>query len=305
MPYLAYETPTLRGATAEMIAQADAIATEYAGQGYVITLRQLYYQFVARGLLANRQENYKRLGNAVKVGRYAGLIDWTHITDRTRNLARQSTWDTPEAIIQASASQFTRDWWPGQRHRPEVWVEKEALAGVVSPAAEAFQVPWLACKGYTSASEVWAAAQRFVRQRKHNLTPVVIHLGDHDPSGIDMSRDIRDRLAQFCLSHGQEPPEFVRVALNMPQIEEYRPPPNPAKTTDSRFEDYAGIYGDESWELDALPPDVLDTLIRDTIDGYITDRAAWGRWQEQQRRERDVLLAVADNWETVADEYGA
>jgi hypothetical protein len=307
VPKLIYEPlpPTTRQGTLDMIELADQIANEYARQGYTITLRQLYYQFVARGHLANLQANYKRLGNAVNLGRLGGRIDWNHVTDRTRNLASLPTWDSPSSIIDAAANGYRIDRWEGQLYRPEVWVEKEALAGVIGREADQQQAPYFACRGYVSQSEMWAAGMRFVRYRRNGLIPVVIHLGDHDPSGIDMSRDIQTRLALFCGGHGFEPPRFERIALNRDQIEQYDPPPNPAKQTDSRFEDYLAEHGDQSWELDALEPTVLADLVRQTVGRYVNDPDAWQARQDQQEHERADLLAVAHNWDDVTTDYGA
>src|SRR5262245_37159888 len=114
-----------------VIAQANAICAEYAAQGYDLTLRQLYYQFVARGLIANRQTEYKRLGDIIDEARMAGLLDWDYIVDRTRYLRTQNTWEHPSDIISASASQFRIDKWEHQPYRIEVWIEKDALVGVI------------------------------------------------------------------------------------------------------------------------------------------------------------------------------
>jgi len=118
-------------------------------------------------------------------------------------------------------------------------------------------------------------------------------LGDHDPSGIDMSRDIEERVTMFMDGNG--PLIFVRIALNMPQIEEYSPPPNPAKVTDSRFAKYQEEHGDESWELDALDPTVIDAIIREKILGY-RDEQKYDEQKAEEDMHKSNLRKAADRW---------
>lgn len=160
-----------------IIETASTICDEYVAAGYDLTLRQLYYQFVSRGLIANKDTEYKRLGSIINDARLAGLIDWNHITDRTRNLKSLSHWDKPGDIVKACAAQYRVDKWNSQQVRVEVWVEKEALAGVVQRPAERFDVPWFCCRGYVSQSEMWSAAQRLIEHTDHDQSVLVIHLG--------------------------------------------------------------------------------------------------------------------------------
>jgi hypothetical protein len=273
-----------------VIDQANEIIREYAAAGYDLTLRQLYYQFVSRDLLPNTQQSYKNLGSVVNDARLAGLIDWESITDRTRGVEALATWDGPENIVRACASQFRADRWETQPYFPEVWIEKEALAGVFERVCNELRVPYLSCRGYTSQSEMWRAGRRLGQATKRGKTPIVFHFGDHDPSGIDMSRDTVDRLEMF--SGGVE---FKRLALNMDQVQQYEPPPNPAKTTDARFAGYVAQYGDESWELDALEPDVLANLVRDAVSGII-DQEAWDESEQEEEEHRRLLGEVAERW---------
>jgi hypothetical protein len=194
---VAYERWAPTGDTAVVVEQANAICEAYAAQGYDLTLRQCYYQFVARGLIENTERSYKRLGTILNRARMAGMLDWSHIVDRTRNLESLTHWDDPAEILRAAARGFHVDTWSTQPTRVEVWVEKEALAGVVERAAEAWVCAYFSCRGYVSQSEQWAAAQRLRQYLVAGQRVVVVHLGDHDPSGLDMTRDIRDRLTTF------------------------------------------------------------------------------------------------------------
>ena len=265
-----FTSKAFRGSSRTIIDTANAICAEYAAQGYNLTLRQVYYQFVARGLLANKDQNYKRLGSIINDARLAGEMDWDYIQDRTRNVRGGfGGYLNPGQFIEEVVDSYVEPIWVDQHYRPEVWVEKDALVDVVARACGPDRVPHFSCRGYVSQSEMYAAAKRMERQLRRGRTPVVIHLGDHDPSGIDMTRDIRERLSLMAW----EPIEVRRIALTMEQIDQYQPPPNPAKLSDSRGAGYVEEYGYESWELDALEPTVLNALIQAEIDTLV-DRDA-------------------------------
>lgn len=286
----AFKDIRFRAESRKLIDTANTIIADYDAEGFNLTLRQLYYQFVSRAVIPNTEKSYKNLGSVINDGRLAGLIDWSAIEDRTRNLKGNSHWDSPAEIARTVVRAFYKDHWANQDHRIEVWVEKEALAGVAEAACRPLDVPYFCCKGYTSQSEMYVAAKRLIRCDNEGKTAVIIHLGDHDPSGIDMSRDIQDRLSMF--TEGQEI-IFKRIALNMDQIEQYAPPPNPAKMTDSRFASYMSEYGDESWELDALEPKLLVKLITDTVEEY-KDIDAWEEVEEEQAHGQSLLEKMAN-----------
>lgn len=277
-----------------IIDKASEIVAEYAAQGFVLTLRQLYYQFVARGLIQNKQTEYKRIGSIVNDARLAGLIDWDGIEDRTRNLRRPAAWDSPGAIIEAVGNQYKEDLWRDQEYRPEVWIEKDALVGVIEPVCDRWRLPYFACRGYTSQSEQYRAGKRFAHHRDAGQVPIVFHLGDHDPSGIDMTRDNEARVSMFAEAQVR----VMRLALNYAQVEQYDPPPNPAKDTDSRSPGYVEKFGPSSWELDALDPKVIDRLIDDAV-GKIMDLDLWGQAMKVEKKNRALIAKVATRWDDV------
>jgi hypothetical protein len=290
----AFETIKLQGKSLALIEKANAIIAEYQALGFTLTLRQLFYQFVSRQAISNTLAEYKRLGIVVKNGRRAGLIDWDAIEDRTRNVHRLSTWQAPSSIVEDCSEQYREDLWESQAFRPEVWIEKDALLGVIKGVCEEFPVPYFACRGNNSESEQYKAGKRFEEHLAGGLIPIVLHLGDHDPNGLDMSRDNRERLAMFA----RGTVEVRRLALNMDQIERYSPAPNSAKEADTRFEAYAAEFGPSCWELDALDPTVIADLIRTEIEGLI-DAAAWNLAKAQEDVNRAKLEDAAANWALV------
>lgn len=297
MPREAFIAKSFKRSSVETINQANTIIAEYQAMGYSLTLRQLYYQFVARGLMANDQKNYKNLGQLLSDARLAGLVDWSAMEDRTRNLAGGSWgYDSVSHYISDVESGYVTDLWEGQPHYVEVWVEKEALAGVVENACRDLRLAYFSCRGYVSQSEQYAAGKRFARKQREGKNCVVFHLGDHDPSGIDMTRDNSQRLDMFS----RMGVTVRRLALNMDQVEELNPPPNPAKETDSRAADYIANYGEHSWELDALSPDYINNLVAENVEALIDH----DRMQQQRDKEaagQGELSGLSANWDDIRD----
>jgi hypothetical protein len=288
-----YEDINFKSKAREQIRLANEIIEEYTADGFSLTLRQLYYQFVARGLLANTPLEYNRLGVTVSNARRAGLIDWDAIVDRTREIQSLANWEAPADIIKGAAQQFRFDLWDNQDTYVEVWFEKDALMGVFERPANLWRVPFFSCRGYVSDSSAWGAAMRIKEKIRTKRRVTVLHFGDHDPSGIDMTRDIKDRLALFGAY-----PVVRRIALNLDQVKQYSPPPNPAKETDSRFADYLANYGDESWELDALEPRILAKLFEEEVKGEI-NQAKFTRRRLDEQDARKELTLISDNYQKV------
>lgn len=299
MPKIAYGSKRFKSTTLAVIEQANKIIEEYAGMGYNLTLRQLYYQFVKQNLIPNEPREYDRLGRIISDARIAGLVDWDSIVDRTRGVLRNSHWNNPQRILNTSAAQYRIDKWARQPNYIEVWIEKDALRGVIAPICKELDLPYFSCRGYVSQSEMWRAAERIrVKQDEwHNHQAIILHLGDHDPSGIDMTRDIINRLNMFDADKDRE---FVvdRIALNMGQIIQYNLPPNPAKSQDARFKGYKDAYGSDSWELDALTPPQLVGLIRDAVLSY-RDEKLWQEALDLEDEDRRKLYAVANRWQEI------
>ncbi len=263
----------------EIIRTANAIIDKYMDMGLRLTLRQLYYQFVAHHGLPNQERSYKNLGRLLSEARLAGQVDWSAIEDRGRVPTVWSEWDTVEDRVAAALRSFRLPRWADQETYVELWVEKQALAGVLEPVASRHHVTLMVNKGYSSQSAMYEAANRF-KSLGEGKDKVLLYLGDHDPSGEDMVRDIRDRMETFCVWDL----EVEKLALTMDQVHQYNPPPNPAKMTDSRAPGYVAKHGDESWEVDALDPATLVALIEDAINQH-KDQDKWEAQLEDEKRQ--------------------
>lgn len=271
----------------------NAILDEYSAQGFDLSLRQLYYQLVARDHIENSPKSYKNLGNLVSNARLTGYIDWSMIVDRSRSQIINQHWDDPGHIVQAAAKSFQIDKWENQPIHMEVMVEKDALSGVLLPVTKRQDIYFTANKGYPSASLLYRMSKRLIYYLGLGKDIYILHLGDHDPSGMDMTRDLADRLELFT----GYPVNIQRLALNMDQIEQYNPPENPAKLTDTRANVYIQEYGYSSWELDALEPKVLAELVNNFVDEH-RDKSLWQEALDKETDMQQDLNTFADQWST-------
>ncbi len=292
-----FQSFNFRSGSLDTIEQANSIISEYQGQGFTLTLRQLYYQFVARGLIENTSQSYDKLGAVLTKARLAGMVSWTSIEDRGRGMVKVWGEATPEEVLDGIERGLVLDPWEGQDFHVEVWIEKEALHAVIERPCNQYRVGHTACKGYLSASEAWRSGKRFERAAAEGKKLVIIHLGDHDPSGLDMTRDNQERATLFSWNDV----EIERIALNFDQVQQYDPPPNFAKVTDSRAKGYIEEHGEYSWELDALEPKVINDLVKQAIQRRITDRAAWDAVFAEERERRTLLRKLPRNWDAVRE----
>ena len=285
----------------ELIDAVNDILTGYDTQ---LTLRQVYYRLVARGLIPNTRSNYTQLSSQLVKARENGEVDDSRFTDRSRQIMDVS-FDSPESFIKACRltleQRYVRRFWDSQPVYCEVWVEKDALSQVLAEAVYPFNTIVAPARGYGSYTYLQDAAQR-IRQRCDNGKPaVILHFTDHDPSGIDMARDLKDRLDKYCgwndfkrakIAHTEyERPkiEVRRIALTYHQVRQYDLIPNPVKGADCRSKGYISQYGEQCWELDAIEPNELIKLCQLAVDNLIEDKGAWLALKEQDISEREVL----------------
>lgn len=280
-----------------LIETINRICDSYAQQGFTLTVRQLYYQLVARNIISNDERSYKNTTSLVNDARLAGLIDWDAIEDRTRAFETRGHWESGQDFLDSVSPLYYVDMWEPQESRVFVIVEKEALVGVLSRICREYDVPLLAARGYPSVSVLREFAKTQILPHSQKQDIQILHLGDHDPSGIDMTRDLVDRLNLLCggTEYGRRF-SLHRLALNMEQIEENNCPPNPAKLTDSRSSSYVKTFGLESWELDALEPQYIVNLVEQNIKHHI-DENEWMRLENHIDDTRERLIDLGKDFE--------
>jgi len=292
-----------REETKNIVNNAEKYIDGMRAEGFDLTLRQLYYLFISKDSFPdswidpvtgskNMEKNYKNLGAIISKARLAGLIDWYSIEDRTRSVDTPFIWESMPQIINSVVSSYSLDKWAGQRYRVEVWVEKQALVEVIGKAANLYNCAYFACRGNVSQSALWQSSQRLSKYENDGVTPIILYLGDHDPTGIDIARDIRDRLKTFGLKFT----EVKWLALTMPQIKKLNVPSSPVKLKDSRSKGYIDLYGTDCWELDALRPQNLVELIQNNILKYL-DMDLYDEVLDKQDEGRNKLRHVADKFD--------
>jgi len=291
-----YIEKSFRQASLDLIDAMNAVLANYEAQGYTLTVRQLFYQLVTTNTIENTERQYKKVGALCRDARLTGLMDWDMIEDRTRSFVEKPHWTSGAAILQASADGYREDMWKHQGARVFCIIEKDALRGILEPVCNELDIPLMAARGYPSVSIMHSTAEdRIIPNAGQYI--IVLHLGDHDPSGLDMTDDIVKRLDLFS---GRSA-EVIRIALNMAQIEELKPPKNWAKLTDTRANDYIKKFGPSSWELDALSPDYLVQLVRSNAERFI-DWDEWGKTLERIKATKTKLKETADQWQQGAQQ---
>lgn len=261
----------------DVIAHIVQIVKEYDRDGYILTLRQLHYQLVTHNWIINHDTAYKKLGNILDDCRYAGIIDWDAIEDRGRiPYIPYSVRDVDHALND-TVEQYRLDRQRGQKNQVELWTEKDALSGILRRTTSNYHIQLVVNKGYTSSSALYNAYQRILANLREEKRTTILYFGDHDPSGLDMIRDIRDRLVlmlhkgRYEIDHDsiEEIFQVIAIGLTMAQIKQYKLPPNPTKLTDSRANKYIQKFGKTCWEVDALKPQVLTALVEKNIQAQI------------------------------------
>lgn len=284
--------------TAEKVfKQIDGIVDEYVMMGIKLTNRQLYYQLVGRDYIPNADEVYKRICTFLTNSRYGGLIDWEAIEDKDRIPEKHSEWDNVSSLVDSAIHSYRLPRWKDQEYYIELYCEKKAGISVLQPIANKWHIYFGFNKGYSSASAMYDLAKRIEEQLENEKRIVILYFGDHDASGLDMVRDITDRITEFLTKgpHGfsedyvEDMLEIFPVALTMEQIKKYGPPPNPAKITDPRAKKYIEEFGKVSWELDSLNALELRKIAEKSVLKYL-DKEKYDAWINREKKEKQALI---------------
>lgn len=279
--------------SSEIVKAVREITSKYRTK---MTLRQIYYRLVARNLIPNNLNSYKNLSRILVSAREKGEIAANIMEDRGREThGGDYPEDTPEEFIRRRLGNLNGCWnyfsntmWANQEEYLEVWVEKDALSRLVSSATEPYKVMTCVGRGYSSYTYVSDAVNRFIEKQDKSCT--IIYVGDLDPSGLDITRDLGRRLSDYGADHVT----VKRIALDHDQVDQYDLPPAPVKLTDARAEKYIAKHGKNVWELDALEPPVLQEIIKTEIASHI-DADAWSESIEAIRSGREEIAEKITN----------
>jgi len=233
------------------------------GYNFPLTLRQIYYQLVAKQIIHNLQKYYAKLSRLCVIGRDMGYLSEDSFADRLRELQKPSSWTDLSDFGDTVKSAYQKDKWINQDNYIEVWTEKDALRGVISPITDKWDVGLLVVRGQVSRTAIYEAYQRYREKQDEGKKCYLFYFGDFDPSGLSIFNSLRERISSF--GDGLLSINFERIALTPEQINEYNLPQDPAKKSDPNYNRFMAEYGDNVVELDSLPPNVLRNLVDDSI----------------------------------------
>jgi hypothetical protein len=255
-----------------------------------MTVRQVFYQAVGRGLIDKTEGEYKQtIVRLLTDMRRAGEIPFDWIADNTRWMRKPRTYSSLHGMLELTKETYRRALWDNQKSYVEIWLEKDALAGVIYAETKAWDVPLMVTRGYPSVSYLHAAASSISDQGKPAF---LYYFGDHDPSGRDITRVTEAGLREFA---GDAHIQFQRVAVTEEQIVRWKLPTRPTKTTDSRKKNFEG----ESVEVDAISSTNLKELIRACIEPHI-DQEQLARLKKIERQERELLDQIVGAYGVMA-----
>lgn len=246
-----------------------------------MTVRQVFYRMVSEGQIGKTEAEYKNtVTRLLAEMRLAGEMPFSWLADNTRWMRKPAAYDSLEAMLKASEEAYRRDLWANQAAYVEVWLEKDALSGVLYEVTAPWDVPLMVTRGYPSLSYLHTAAEAIRAARR---PAYLYYFGDHDPSGLDIPRNVEDRLREFA---PEAEIHFTRLAVTPRQIEEMSLPTRPTKRTDSRAKSFRG----ESVEVDAIPPRTLRAMAKAAIEAHI-EPTAYAALRRAEEEEREAIRA--------------
>jgi len=235
-----------------------------------LTLRQIYYQLVGKGYIENNVSQYGMLSKLLKHARIDGFISWEDVEDRVRAYHDLTGWRSSTTFIERSVEGFLqgyqRDLIQSQDKYLEIWIEKDALSSLFTRVAQAYTVPVVVCRGFSSVSFLNEYRTRL--RRNSNRQPVLLYFGDFDPSGVEMLTAMETTLKDEL---GVANVVFKRIGLLREDIYTYRLPhsPDALKKSDTRAKKHIAEYGEIAVELDALPPNILLDKVKQAIEAEL------------------------------------
>lgn len=297
-----------RGKAAKTIAIGEAADRVLDKSRWPMTLRQTYYALVSSGVIPKTENAYRQLGTIVKDLREDGKIPWEWVVDNNRVVNAARTWNGLQGLLDDAALMYRRDLMRNQDVAIQVWAESDSIGSVIANVARRYAIPTYIGRGYSSRGYLWEAAKDIVEASDAGKQTVVLHVGDYDPSGEDIFRDVEESLGIYATAQDYGcsvasirddikngivgMPEYLtvrRIALTPDQIERHRLPTRPPKAKDRRL---ASFSGTGTVEVEALPVDVLLGIVEDAILDYI-DEDALEVARIAEKSEREIAARIA------------
>lgn len=266
-----------------LLSQVQEVIESY---DFALTLRQIYYQLVAKQIIPNEQKYYLKLSRLCVVGRDQGILPEEAFADRLREVDKPSSWLDLGDFMNTVRRAYRKDAWDDQNCYVEIWTEKDALRGVITPVTHNFDVSLLVVRGQVSRTAIWESYERFKRRIKDEKECYLFYFGDFDPSGMSIYNSLMERLINYG-PYGKNM-YFDRVALTPEQIATYNLPQDPAKQSDPSYKKFVAEFGDNVVELDSLPPNALRDLIKKCIVQKI-DFGTLNEVKEVEGKEQAML----------------
>lgn len=263
---------------AEFLSAVNAIVDS---EESAITIRHLFYRLVGLGVIEKTEKAYKALCAHLSRWRKNGEVPWDAFSDSTRWHIRPPMFDGIADALRRTRESYRRDLWATQPYYTEVWIEKDAIAGVIADITREFGVPLFVCRGFASLSSLYSASMVFKEVQKQGKAVVIYHCADYDPSG-HAAADAIERTFEEDFDCAVN---FERIAILPEHITEFSLPTRPTKESDSRSRNWTGS---ECVELDSMPPAELRQLVEDAITSRI-DSHAWKQIKKIEREEQRTL----------------
>jgi hypothetical protein len=237
----------------------------------------VFYQGTVQGLVPKTEQGYGIVKNDLTIMRRARMLPYDWLADNTRWQRRPNTFSGIEAALKDTAAFYRKSLWDDADSYVEIWLEKDALSGVVYPVTELNDVALMVARGYSSLSFLYSAAEYI---GSLEVPAFIYHLGDFDPSGVNAGEKIEETLREMAPAAEIY---FQRLAVTPEQIQQWNRPTRPTKTTDSRAKRFGS---DISVELDAIEPNQLREIVRDAIEQHLPpEQFAVLKAAEQSERE--------------------
>ena len=321
-----------------IIDEVNSLLDDYTLGGFTPTLRQLFYRLVSKEphYLKNTKADYRNLGRHINEAKEGGYIDWDAVEDRTRYLRERPRYANLQDFVDSLIDGWHMDFWTKQLVRPEIWVEKDALLGILEPVCRRYDVGLYSLRGWGRPADNFAAAQRFLadsRAKDCPLTTRIFHLGDHDPTGCAVTGQLDEKIREYATKISEGWNGFVEVRRlglmcdkcgETDQIAKYNLSPNrigddktekqfdefkdpkekrkERKEEESRKRAYVALHDgcEDTWELDALAPADLQDLVEKAIKSCIEFPIFWDDRQEEIAAAKRTLVRLVHGEETPA-----